>query len=205
MKTLSNSSKIELQSGVKALFTLILKKDTKKINAKKEALIKKFDKENVESAFNAYVAEQSAKQLNAQLALNASNNVPDALSNADGISDAEIQHDMLKALSALGVKTEILSSGGKSIFKKEFNNKTDRTKCRNAFQSSLQRYLVHTAHNKKDLADKELLVLKGIADKYYLAESAFKNVSDYCTDNMQADKRSLIKMFIDIQNPIVAA
>lgn len=210
MQTLSANQ--ELNKGVKMLHTLILKKENVKAEKNRSALITKFGKENVEKAqidFYASIpvvlpANKIVNTLPALINNNAAQSTNDALSDANGLSEAEINHDLLKNLSALGIADKVIAQGGKSIFKKDFNNKADRTKCRNAFQSALARMLVHTAHNKKDLADKELINIKAIADKYYLAESTFKNVGDYCTDNMQADKKGLIKLFIDIVNPAVA-
>lgn len=212
MKTLKSNQSAELLKGVKSVFAFLLKQEKTKAEKLKDQLIQKFDKENFELSFNTYVSAQAQnKDVQKEIISSLPVHVPkennpsnDALSNKDGLSDAEINHDLLKSLGALGISNAIKSSGGKSIFKKEFNNKQDRTKCRNAFQSTLARMLMFTAHNKKDLADKELISLKEIANKYYIAGDSFKNVSDYCTDNMQADKKGLIKLFIDTLNPVSA-
>ena len=114
--------------------------------------------------------------------------------------EVETTNELLNQLNAIGITDQLKSKGAKSIFKKDFNNKADRTKCRNAFQNSISLYLLHLAKDKKDLADAELIKIKGIAEKYYLAEISFKNVSDYATDNMDANKKGLIELFINQYN-----
>lgn len=112
---------------------------------------------------------------------------------------------MLSQINALGITDALKEKGtSKSIFKKDFNNKTDRTSCRTKFLSAISLYLLNVAHNKKDLADKNLSLAKDIAKKYYLAEDKFADVADYASSNMDAQKRSAVAMFIDIQKENVA-
>lgn len=106
---------------------------------------------------------------------------------------------LLLKLNAIGITDKLSAKGGKSIFKKEFNNKTDRTKCRNSFQNAIALYLMQSAKGKKDVASNHLKDAIAIADKYYIAGATFKNASDYCTDNMQSDKKELIKLFVEMQ------
>lgn len=109
--------------------------------------------------------------------------------------------EMLQKLNAIGI-TETLKekNAGKSIFKKEFNNKTDRTSCRTKFINAVQMYLLHCAHNKKELADAQLIIASNVATKYYVAENKFLSASDYYSSNMDENKRSAINMFIEMQN-----
>lgn len=110
--------------------------------------------------------------------------------------------EMLQKLNAIGI-TESLKekNSGKSIFKTEFNNKKDRTQCRTKFINAVGLYLLFTAKGNKDLADKNLIIASEIAEKYYIAETEFKNVSDYASANMEENKREQIKMFIDLLSP----
>lgn len=104
---------------------------------------------------------------------------------------------LLSKLNAIGITDALKANGAKSIFKKEFSNKAERTKCRTKFLNSISIYLLHIAHDKKELADKELINIRAIANTYYLANDTFANVDDYATNNMEENKRSLIKMFIE--------
>lgn len=214
MKTLNSKNQKELSTKVAQFISLTFAKDSVKADKVKTFCVEKFTKDNFENQLSlqldALAKEKAELKLipaNDVLMLNASNTIDisasDALSNANGLSDAEINHDLLSALSAIGITDSLKEKGGKSIFKKEFNNKTDRTSCRNKFQNALSVYLLHVAHNKQSLADEKLIEIKSIADKYYIAGASFKNKSDYCTDNMQADKKELISLFIGLQNAIV--
>jgi hypothetical protein len=110
---------------------------------------------------------------------------------------------MLSDLNAIGI-TETLKTKneGKSIFKKEFSDKTNRTKCRTKFLNAVQLYLLHVAHNNDVKAKEELSRIKEIAKIYYIAENKFADVADYSSANMDENKRSAIKMFIELQNVV---
>lgn len=112
------------------------------------------------------------------------------------------QGDLLKSLAALNIseKTVQKSSATRSIFKKDFNNKKDRTKCRNKFINSIQLYLIFISKDNKEGAEKELALAKEIAKTYYSAEDNFKNYSDYCTENMDEQKKGTIKLFVELLN-----
>lgn len=125
--------------------------------------------------------------------------------NAEISENKEIENvvntEMLDALSALGITEKTKkASNTRSVFKAEYNNKSDRTKCRTKFLSAIELYLLHTAQNKKDLAEKELKNAVEIANKYYSAESAFANYSQYCTENIEDKKKNVIKFFIQTYN-----
>ena len=111
-----------------------------------------------------------------------------------------VNPSILDKINALNISDKITEKGGKrSIFKKEFNNKSDRTKCRDKFINYVSLYLLQLKHNKKEDAEKYLNLAKEIASKYYVAESNFQNANDYCTENMQEEKKEIIKLFIEIQ------
>lgn len=117
-------------------------------------------------------------------------------------SDAPVSNEkLLEQLSALNITDKLKkSSDNRSVFKKEFSNKSDRTKCRTKFLNAISLYLLNVAHNKKELAEKELSKAKEIASMYYVAEDNFKNYSDYCTENMEQQKKDTIKLFIETIN-----
>jgi len=113
-----------------------------------------------------------------------------------------INKEMLAQLNKIGITDAIKEKGtSKSIFKKEFNNKTDRTSCRTKFINGVQMYLIHLAHNKVELASAKLKEIKDVAKKYYLSEDKFADASDYCSSNMEENKREAIKLFISLQTP----
>ena len=182
MKNLSVQSAKEL----KAMISLF----NKEIDLAKKDLISK----EIIAKFGIDSFADASKEIKKDAPKSASNQSKKSIDK-----DAPINKKMLDALNAIGITDKLKSLGGKSIFKKEFNNKTDRTKCRNQFQNSISIYLLHVAHNKADLAKVEHAKIVAIADKYYIAESAFKNKSDYCTDNMDENKKELINMFIALQ------
>lgn len=126
----------------------------------------------------------------------------DAQKKADNeISENVVNTDLLDALSAIGITEKTKkASNTRSVFKSEFNNKSDRTKCRTKFLSAIEQYLLHFAHNKAELAKKELNNAIEIANKYYSAESAFSDYSQYCTENMEDKKKNTIKLFIQTYN-----
>ena len=114
-----------------------------------------------------------------------------------------VNTSILDKINALNISEKITEKGGKrSIFKKEFNNKSDRTKCRDKFINYVSLYLLQLKHNKKEDAEKYLNLAKEISNKYYIAESNFQNANDYCTENMQEDKKGIIKLFIEIQKEL---
>lgn len=211
MKNLSAKNQKELSTKVNQFIDLTFKKDLVKADKVKTFCVEKFSKDNFESVL-AGALEIIAQQKTNQLVLTDGNVnaidithtdvAQDALSNADGISEAEINHDLLNALNALGISDTIKENGSKSIFKKEFNNKADRTKCRNSFQNAIALYLLHLAKNKLDLANDKLNEVKSIASKYYIAECAFKDKAQYCTDNMEDKKKELIAIFISSQQSV---
>lgn len=111
----------------------------------------------------------------------------------------KLSAEMLDALTALNISEDIKQNADrKSIFKKEFNNKADRTKCRNKFLNSVSLYLLHVQHNKEDKAIEQLALIKECANHYYIAGETFSKVEDYCSNTMDENKRNLIKMFINI-------
>lgn len=115
-------------------------------------------------------------------------------------ANTDVNTDLLNKLSAMNITDKLKkTSESRSVFKKEFNNKSDRTKCRTKFIGAISMYLLHIAHNKIDLAKKELDVAIELANKYYVAESAFKNYTDYCTENMEQNKKDAIKLFCEMQ------
>lgn len=121
-----------------------------------------------------------------------------ATSDANNNSTASVNNDLLNKLSAMNITDKIKkSSETRSVFKKEFNNKSDRTKCRTKFLNAISLYLLNKAHNKIDLANAELSKAKDIAKQYYVAEDKFLVYSDYCTENLDADKKNAIKLFIE--------
>lgn len=198
MKTLNKNQSAQIKVLVKSLISQ--KDETKKDLLQKE-IIAKFGLDNFENAFKALDKKSDLIIIPKadQLLLNASNTIDIPSNEADqqnNNSDVQITNDLLSALNAIGITDKLKAKSGKSIFKSEFNNKSDRTKCRNAFQNSISLYLLHLAKDKKDLAQAEFVKIKSIADKYYIAESSFKNKADYCTDNMEDNKKELIALFI---------
>jgi hypothetical protein len=191
MKNLSaNQTKV-----LNVLFSKFLSADeTKKENLQKE-IIAKFGIENFENAI----------KLNKKIVAPIAEIKKDAITETEmqnENSDAQITNDLLSALNAIGITDKLKEKGGKSIFKKEFNNKTDRTSCRNKFQNLISVYLLHIAHNKADLAGQKLIEINAIAQKYYVAEISFTNVEDYASTNMDENKRALVGLFIKNQKEI---
>lgn len=181
------------QRIMKALFTkFVSEADETKKNLLQSEIIAKFGIENFESALKLIPKKEIVSETNVETIL------------AESGIDVEITNKLLSALNAIGITDKLKSKGAKSIFKKDFNNKSDRTKCRNSFQNCIGLYLLNVAHNKKELSDKYLKDIKDIANKYYIAEISFANVSDYCTDNMDESKKELIKLFIANQKELVA-
>lgn len=110
-----------------------------------------------------------------------------------------VNNALLAKINSIGITENLKQkNSGKSIFKKEFNNKSDRTTCRTKFINAVQMFLLHTARNKKELADAQLKSAKDVADKHYIAGASFKNLSDYASNNMDNNKRESIKMFIEL-------
>src|SRR6478735_6863851 len=59
----------------------------------------------------------------------------------------------LDKLNAIGITDRLKDkSEKKKIFKSEFNNKADRSKCRDKFFNYVSLFLLQLAHNKKDIA-----------------------------------------------------
>ena len=112
-----------------------------------------------------------------------------------------VSNEKLNALTALGITESIKEkSAKKTVFKAEFNNKQDRSKCRSLLLNAVQLFLLHDAHNKADLALEQLNKIKEVCAKYYVAETTFKVYSDYCTENLDALKKEQLKAFINIFN-----
>lgn len=110
-----------------------------------------------------------------------------------------VNAELLNKLTALSITENLKEkSAKKSIFKKEFNNKQDRTKCRSMFLNAVQLFLLNTAHNKTELAKEQLNKIVECAKKYYLAEDKFLSASDYYTENLGEDKKGAIKLFIEL-------
>lgn len=108
-------------------------------------------------------------------------------------------NDLLSKMNAIGLTEKVKqASAQRSVFKKEFNNKSDRTKCRTKFFNALELTIIFLAKGNKDLAKAEYNKAKDLADKYYVAESAFKVYSDYCTENNE--KKESVKLFIETIN-----
>jgi hypothetical protein len=109
----------------------------------------------------------------------------------------KLSNDTLDALNATMISNDLKASADrKTIFKKEFNNKKDRTKCRLAFQNAIGLYLSHIKHDKLDLAKDELEKINSIANHYYVAGNSFKSYSDYASNTMDELKIQMIKTFI---------
>lgn len=110
--------------------------------------------------------------------------------------------DKLAKLAALGITDNIKeSSNKKTIFKAEFNNKADRTKCRNIMfgeKSAIGRFLLHDAKGKKEQAEIELNLIIATVKKYYVAEDKFSSAADYATNGMDENKRLYLAEFINV-------
>lgn len=110
-----------------------------------------------------------------------------------------VNNALLAKINAIGITENLKEkNSGKSIFKKEFNNKTDRTACRTKFINAVQMFLLQTAHNKLESAQAQMKIASDVADKYYLAGATFKNVSDYASNNMEENKKESIKLFLEL-------
>lgn len=113
--------------------------------------------------------------------------------------NAPKENKALSVMNAIGLTEKVKqASAQRSVFKKEFNNKSDRTKCRTKFFNALEQTIIFLAHDKKDLAKEQFLKAKEVANKYYVAESSFKVYSDYCTENNE--KKGSVKAFIELIN-----
>jgi hypothetical protein len=106
--------------------------------------------------------------------------------------------EKLAKLTAIGITENAKQNGSKkSIFHPAFNNKADRTKCRNLMQNAIALFLLHDAKGKSELATEQLARITECAKKYYVASDAFSNYADYCTENMDENKKGAIKLFIE--------
>ena len=94
-----------------------------------------------------------------------------------------VNSDLLKKMIAIGITEKVKNSTAKGgIFKKEYSNKKSRDKSRTILNIALSNFLVHLAHNKKDLALIEFNIIKENCIKYYIAEDKFLNANDYATN-----------------------
>jgi hypothetical protein len=108
-----------------------------------------------------------------------------------------LSQETLDTLLALNIsETTVKNADRKTIFKKEFNNKKDRTKCRTKFLNAVERFLLFTMHKKQEQALECLADAKSVAKHYYNAEDSFKNYLDYCSENMDEAKKNVLKAFI---------
>lgn len=109
----------------------------------------------------------------------------------------KMSKDTLDMLNAINVSKDIVKSAErKTIFKKEFNNKKDRTKCRTKFINAVELFILQLQKDKMEQALEYLEIVKSTAKHYYNAEDSFNNYLDYCSENMDENKKNVIKAFI---------
>ena len=121
---------------------------------------------------------------------------------ASKVEETTVNTEMLNKLSAIAITEKLNEKNSvRSIFKKEFNNKKDRTACRTKLHNAIAMYLLHVAHNKVELAAEKLTLAKDIAKKYYVAEDKFTSVADYANANMEENKKEALKLFIETIAP----
>jgi hypothetical protein len=114
---------------------------------------------------------------------------------------SSIPEDLLKALQGLNLQEKISERKGiKSIFKPEFQSKSERTRCREKMQRSIDLINLFASRGETDKVKKEYETLKSIAEKYYSAGSSFKNLEDYSSGNMGEYKRSMWEMGLKVIN-----
>ena len=105
------------------------------------------------------------------------------------------KQQLIDKINALQISEKV--SANRSIFKKEFNNKNDRTRCRTQFQNAISLFLLNVSKGKNEIADEYLIKAKAIASKYYVAEDKFANATDYYVNGRDARTVELISTFID--------
>lgn len=148
--------------------------------------------ENAENVKNVNVAPAKKRSPRAK-----KENAPKEEKKEENVN--ALSKETLDAMLALNISESIKKNADrKSIFKKEFNNKADRTKCRTKFLNAISLFLLHTSHAKADLAIESLQKAREIANIYYVAGSTFTNYLDYCSENMDDNKKNLIKMFCKV-------
>lgn len=130
-----------------------------------------------------------------------------------------INADILKNINALNISNQISVSASKqSIFKKEFQTKNERTKCRNklireksimlddkkiiTYVGLIPTYLSNLSENKLEDSEKNLSEIKEICNKYYVAESNFQNVNDYVSSGRDAEILKIFSTFIEVQKSL---
>lgn len=114
-------------------------------------------------------------------------------------SDSKLSQSTINDLLALNISENVKKSADrKTIFHKDYNNKADRTKCRTKFIKAVSLYILHLQHNKVEKANECLAEIKEIANKYYVAGDSFKNYLDYCSENMDDNKKEIIKSFVKV-------
>lgn len=125
----------------------------------------------------------------------------EALESVNPVLPVGINTDLLNQLTAVGITENVkLKNSKNQIFKKDINDKSKRQKVRTMLLNSISLYLLHTAHNKVDLAKESLDKIIDVCKASYLAEDSFKAYNDYCTENMDENKKGAIKLFIEVYN-----
>lgn len=105
-------------------------------------------------------------------------------------------NDLLSKMNAIGLTEKVKqASAQRSVFKKEFNNKSDRTKCRTKFFNAIELCIIFLSKGNKEKAKEEYKKASEIAKMYYSAEDKFNVYSDYCTENNE--KKESVKLFIE--------
>jgi len=135
--------------------------------------------------------------------------------NAENNSSAnkiKFSNDVLDAMNALSLTDAHSNHGNKSIFKKEYNDKTLRTKYRNMLikiskveidggttevqKGLVPQMLMQIKKNKIEDALKTFNEISEICKKVYVAEDKFEKAEDYFSGNRSAETQNILKAFI---------